>query len=94
MYEAEPDPYCYPDSTVIKNIADLRSQDELEEFETAMTFARSEEPLPSGRLSSPITNISTIISFRISIPGQGSSEPSGSRKTRARSATPNISIRK
>jgi cell filamentation protein len=51
MYEAEPDPYCYRDSTVLKNIADLRSRDELEEFETAMTFARSEEPLPSGRLS-------------------------------------------
>jgi cell filamentation protein len=51
MYEAEPDPYCYSDSSVLRNIADLRSQDELEEFETAMTFARSEEPLPDGRLS-------------------------------------------
>lgn len=51
MYEAEADPYCYPGTTVLKNKADLRTQAELDEFETAMTFARSEEPLPSGRFS-------------------------------------------
>jgi cell filamentation protein, protein adenylyltransferase len=51
MYEAEPDPYCYPNSSVLKNKAGLTTQDTLEQFETAMTFARSEEPLPSGRLS-------------------------------------------
>jgi cell filamentation protein len=51
MYQAEPDPYCYPDSSVLKNKAGLTSEAALEAFETAMTFARAEEPLPSGRLS-------------------------------------------
>lgn len=51
MYQAEPDPYCYPGSDVLKNKAGLTSPDALEQFETAMTFARSEEPLPSGRFS-------------------------------------------
>jgi cell filamentation protein len=51
MYQADPDPYCYPDSDVLKNKAGLTTPAHLEEFETAMTFARSEEPLPAGRLS-------------------------------------------
>ena len=51
MYQAEPDPYCYPDSDVLRNKAGLEEVDALEAFETAMTFARSEEPLPNGRLS-------------------------------------------
>ena len=51
MYQAEPDPYCYPNSSVLKNKAGLTSPEALERFETAMTFARSEEPLPRGRLS-------------------------------------------
>lgn len=51
MYEAERDPYCYPGTDVLKNKAGLTSAGALERFETAMTFARSEEPLPHGRLS-------------------------------------------
>jgi len=51
MYQAEPDPYCYPDSSVLRNKAGLTDPEALEQFETAMTFARSEEPLPTGRLS-------------------------------------------
>lgn len=51
MYEASPDPYCYPGTTVLKNKAGLRDQSELDDFESAMTFARAEEPLPNGRLS-------------------------------------------
>jgi cell filamentation protein len=51
MYRARPDPYCYPGTDVLRNKAGLRSVDALGQFETAMTFARSEEPLPSGRLS-------------------------------------------
>lgn len=51
MYQAAPDPYCYPDSSVLRNKAGLTSAEDLEAFETAMTFARSEEPLPRGRLS-------------------------------------------
>jgi cell filamentation protein len=51
MYQAEPDPYCYPASDVLRNKAGLTDADALERFETAMTFARSDEPLPNGRLS-------------------------------------------
>jgi len=51
MYQAEPDPYCYPGSTILKNKADLRDEGALEEFESAMTFARAAEPLPAGRFS-------------------------------------------
>ena len=51
MYRSERDPYCYSDSDVLKNKADLRTAQHLEQFETAMTFARAEEPLPSGRFS-------------------------------------------
>lgn len=51
MYQAEPDPYCYPGTDVLKNKAGLKSTAKLERFETAMTFARSEGPLPNGRLS-------------------------------------------
>ena len=51
MYQAEPDPYCYPGSTILKNKADLRDDGALEEFESAMTFARAAEPLPAGRFS-------------------------------------------
>jgi cell filamentation protein len=51
MYEAQQDTYCYVGTTVLKNKAGLRDQDALDRFETAMTFARAEEPLPIGRLS-------------------------------------------
>ena len=51
MYQAQPDPYCYPGTNILKNKAGLTSADALEQFETAITFARSEEPLPAGRLS-------------------------------------------
>ena len=49
MYEATVDPDCYPDSTVLKNLPDLRGQDELDAFEAACTMQRADEPLPSGR---------------------------------------------
>ena len=51
MYDAETDPYCYRDSDVLKNKAGLTDPAALEEYETAMTFARSLEPLPRGRFS-------------------------------------------
>ena len=50
MYDAVPDPYCYPGTTVLKNLADIRDQAELDEFEATMTALRAEEPLPRGRL--------------------------------------------
>lgn len=45
------DPYCYPDSTVLKNIPDLRDQTALDAFEAVSTAQRSDEALPTGRLS-------------------------------------------
>ncbi len=51
MYDAVQDIYCYEGTTVLKNIPDIRDQNSLNEFETAMTMQRSDEPLPAGRLS-------------------------------------------
>ena len=51
MYQTGPDPYCYPNSEVLKNKARHTDPAALETFETAMTFARAHEPLPVGRLS-------------------------------------------
>ena len=51
MYDAVSDPYCYEGTTVLKNIPDIRDQAALNQFEAAMTAQRSDEPLPSGRLS-------------------------------------------
>lgn len=51
MYEAGSDPYCYPGTSVLKNIPGLRLQDDLDRFEAAATTQRADEPLPTGRLS-------------------------------------------
>jgi cell filamentation protein len=51
MYESADTIYCYPNSEVLRNLADLRTAKELEEFELAMTAQRAEEPLPAGRFS-------------------------------------------
>jgi cell filamentation protein len=44
-------PLLYPGSNVLRNKAGLTDAEALERFETVMTFARSEEPLPNGCLS-------------------------------------------
>src|ERR1051326_5261912 len=51
MYDAVADPYCYPGTTVLKNIPDIRNQAKLGAFEAAMTARRADEPLPAGHLS-------------------------------------------
>jgi cell filamentation protein len=51
MYESDDDTYCYPGTTVLKNLGNLRTQRALERFETAMTAQRFDEPLPNGLLS-------------------------------------------
>ena len=51
MYDAVTDPYCYPRTTVLKNIPSLRTQKALGRYEAAMTAQRADEPLPAGRLS-------------------------------------------
>jgi cell filamentation protein len=50
MYEATDDPYCYPGTSVLKNRLDLRTQAELDAFETLITTQRADEPLPAGQL--------------------------------------------
>ncbi|TXL82404.1 adenosine monophosphate-protein transferase [Vineibacter terrae] len=50
-YEASDDPYCYPGTTVLKNVPDIRDAAALEQFEIALTTQRGREPFPSGRLS-------------------------------------------
>lgn len=51
MYDAVVDPYCYPGTTVLKNLRNLREQTKLDEYERAMTAQRADEPLPAGRTS-------------------------------------------
>ena len=50
-YAAVADPYCYPGTTVLKNVPKIRDADALERFEAISTAQRGEEPLPAGRLS-------------------------------------------
>jgi cell filamentation protein len=51
VYDAVADPYCYPGTTVLRNIPGIKEQAALDEFEVAITTQRSDEPLPAGRLS-------------------------------------------
>jgi cell filamentation protein len=51
MYKAEPDPYCYPGTTVLINRLGTHDQAQLDAFEAEMTSDRATEPLPAGRLS-------------------------------------------
>jgi cell filamentation protein, protein adenylyltransferase len=50
MYRAEPDPYCYPGTTVLINRLGLRDQRKLDAFEAEMSSDRATEPLPPGQL--------------------------------------------
>lgn len=51
MYESIDDPYCYPGTTVLRNRRNLRRQEALDRFETAITAQRFDEPLPAGKLT-------------------------------------------
>lgn len=50
MYAVEDDPYCYPGTTVLRNVFDIRDSQVLENLETELTTARADEPLPEGAL--------------------------------------------
>ncbi|WP_341988013.1 Fic family protein [Azorhizobium sp. AG788] len=50
MYQGDPDPDCYPGTSVLRNLLDLRTQDDLDAFEHEAALARSDEPLPIGGL--------------------------------------------
>ena len=47
-YEAEQDPYCYPGTSVLINLADLHDQQALDEFELSMFLTRADEFPPNG----------------------------------------------
>lgn len=49
-YNAVEDPLCYPGTHVLRNKADIRDQDQLDEFEQLMFDSRATEELPSGDL--------------------------------------------
>lgn len=51
MYDAVADPYCYEGTEVLRNIPGIRDQAALDAFEAVSTTQRSDEPLPTGRLS-------------------------------------------
>ena len=51
MYDAITDPYCYPGTTVLKNIPGIKTTKALAQFEAIATAARADESLPKGRLS-------------------------------------------
>ena len=51
MYRAEPDPYCYPGTTVLINCLGILEQASLDAFEAEVTAERASQPLPAGRLS-------------------------------------------
>jgi hypothetical protein len=50
MYDAVTDDCCYPGTTVLKNKLDLRSAEELADFEAEVSDARADEALPTGSL--------------------------------------------
>lgn len=47
-YDAFDDPYCYPGTTVLKNLLNIQDQDTLDAFEVEISTLRWEEPLPEG----------------------------------------------
>ena len=49
MYDAVADPYCYPGTTVLKNVPGLTSQEDLDRFEAVASARRFLEPMPTGR---------------------------------------------
>lgn len=51
MYDAVADQYCYPNTTILKNLLDLRVQFQLDAYELEVSTLRAAEPLPSGQFS-------------------------------------------
>jgi cell filamentation protein len=47
-YTAEPDPLCYPGTTVLKNLLDIEDPDLLAEAGLALFLTRADEPFPAG----------------------------------------------
>lgn len=50
-YEVSDDPACYPGTSILRNVPDLMTAEELETFEVEMVALRAEEGPPAGDLS-------------------------------------------
>jgi cell filamentation protein len=50
MYEVADDTYCYPGTTVLRNLANLQDPQELADFEAEMTDLRASEPIPVAEM--------------------------------------------
>jgi cell filamentation protein len=53
MYDSVEDEFCYPGTKVLKNLGYFRTQEKLNEFETAMVAIRFDDPLPEGDFDYP-----------------------------------------
>jgi cell filamentation protein len=51
VYDAGPDPHCYPGTAVLRNKLDLTDQAALDAFEADAVTQRGAEPLPAGRFT-------------------------------------------
>ena len=51
MYDPIADSYCYPRTTILRNLRGIRDQAALDAFEAVSTAQRADEPLPPGRMS-------------------------------------------
>jgi hypothetical protein len=103
MYRAEPDPYCYPGTSILINRLGIRDQTILDAFEAEITSQRATEPLPRGRfgyrhycgISSAMgaaAPAATGIFSRTCMPGRARSGQCEYPKTGATFATPRTSI--
>ena len=90
MYEVDDDTYCYPGTTVLRNLLDLTTQAELDAFEAEITLQRSTEPLPAGKLDDKTIAQSIGIFSKMSTNGQVSLGVFVSRRAEILSAIPNI----
>src|ERR1700722_12449452 len=94
MYDAVSDLYCYPDTTVLQNLAGIREQSALDDFEAISTAQRADEPHPLGSLSVRHYRAIHHHLFQDVYPWAVATAPSGSQRAGAPSATLSISPRK
>jgi len=76
VYAAESDPLCYPGTTVLINLLEVRNQTELDEVELALFLTRADEPLPAGELDYLTTSVCIGICSRMYMAGPVRCAPS------------------
>jgi cell filamentation protein len=90
-YTASQDPYCYPNSTVLRNKLGFRTQAELDNHEALATASRFADPFPEGNFD--ITHYRAIpnIFSKMFSTGRVNIEQCASAKAEACFATRNTS---